>query len=785
MALAGTGDANKLNGSLTIGAGATLSVTPSQPVTFNGAVTNAGTSVQATGGNIYFDGPELVGGTYVASGIHIWFGGAIDSPESEITLRAASASAGVFVFGAQSTLPGTGLPNFKSISVDGTLADIRFMPRASCEITNNLYDAVVAGANKVLIDSVENAAATVTVKNATWTPKGDFLLSSSNGRGSYLKIGEGGALNAASVSGKGLYFALGITSPMETILEVAEGGTLNYLGANNYFQIGRGNAASDANALPQRLVVSGGTVNMPTAQLLIGAYTRTGYADLKAGRLIVQQLQPRQTNVNIAYWKNAYDVRFTQTGGVLELGSGGSMSALPGVDKPYLDLEGGTLLATANLSNKYGYMHIQFGAGLVGRGVPDAPQYTIDLNGKTVDWNAPLAGASDVTITGEGAFNSTAALQSIPLGKWTVTNTADATSASLPAIDLSGAAGFAGGLAVAPGKSAKVTVAGEGLVEWAMLNSNQIVSMDALKAYTGVCPYVGTSLANVHAYYATEGSKPMGNKTRFIYRGQFYVDSDKAGTWYFAGTFDDCISLYIEDAEVFTSANVTAIGTGSVTLTEGWHDFRVLAYDVTGIFGARPSDWNAAGMAVGWSTDVAAEGLTAASAYTKFDTSTLAMRLPQGAVAQTAVRVRAATSGDTATYKNENLGYAALDCVTNSLGLLHTFAGDGVASYANSATLRYDGYFYMPEENVGSWAFTGQYDDMIYLTVDGVEVLEGTAHTVSGSGTANLSAGWHSFRISVTDGVGSYGGKLTDDNGKTCALRVKPANGAKTLAFDG
>lgn len=66
-----------------------------------------------------------------------------------------------------------------------------------------------------------------------------------------------------------------------------------------------------------------------------------------------------------------------------------------------------------------------------------------------------------------------------------------------------------------------------------------------------------------------------------------------------------------------------------------------------------------------------------------------------------------------------------------------------------------------------------------------MKVLEGTAAGTSGSGTANLSAGWHSFRISVTDGVGSYGGKLTDDNGKVCALKAKPANSAKTLAFDG
>ena len=759
--------ASTVNGPLTIGAGATVNVTPNSVITFNGAITNAGTFVQATSNNIYFDGPELVGGTYELHGNHLWFGGAIDSPESEITLRAANV--GIAIFGAQSTLPGTGLPNFKSISVDGTLGELRFMPRAACEVTNNLYDAALAAANKVMIDSVEDTAATVTVKNATWEPKGDFLLGSSNGRGAYLKIADGATLTIPS--GKGLYLAYNIASPKENILEVAEGGTLNYLSSNSSFQIGRGYSATDENALPQRLVVSGGTVNMPTAQLLIGAYTRTGYADLTSGRLVVQQLQPRQTAYNIAYWKNAYDVRFTQTGGVLELGSGGSLSALPGVDKPYLDLEGGTLRATANLSNKYGYMNIQFGASPASDG-----EYTVDLNGNTVNWNAPLAGAGDVTITGEGAFTSVPALQSIPLGKWTITNTT-------AVANLSGAAGFAGGLTVAPGKSAKIAVPGEGLVEWAFFNNNQIADMNALKAYTGMCPYVNSTLGHVHLSFGSNVA-PMGNNSRFVYRGQFYVEADKAGTWYFGVNYDDNITLVIDGVEVASSPAHDTVGTGSVELAEGWHDFRICVLDGSGSCGPYVSGWSNT-MGVGWSTDSAAEGSTAAASYTKFDTTTLAMRLPQGAAAQTAVRVRAATSGDTATYKNENLGYAALDCVTNSLGLLHTFAGDTVASYANSATLRYDGYFYVPEENVGSWAFTGQYDDRIYLTVDGVKVLEGTAASTSNSGTANLSAGWHSFRISVTDGTGSYGGKLTDDNGKTCALKVKPANGAKTLAFDG
>ena len=415
-------------------------------------------------------------------------------------------------------------------------------------------------------------------------------------------------------------------------------------------------------------------------------------------------------------------------------------------------------------------MNIQFGASPTAHG-----EYTLDLNGKTVTWNAPLAGMSDVTITGEGTFTSAATLQSIPLGKWTVTNTT-ATA------DLSGAAGFAGGLSVAPGSSAKVAITGEGLVEWAMFTSSQIADMAALKAYTGVCPFVGTTLAHAHAYYA-EAAKPMTANTRFVYRGQFHVDADKAGTWYFAGTYDDSVSLFVDGTEVFTTTAPGTIGTGNITLTEGWHDFRVLVADAKGEIGPKAGNWKTAGMGVGWSVDAAAEGSTDAALYAKFDTSTLAMRLPQGAAAQTAVRMKAAPVSNGDTFMNERQPFTVLDCVTNDIALLHNLNADGVASVANSQTVHYEGCFLVPEENAGTWTFTGWYDDYLSLYIDGANIIPKVNKTTSK--TVQLTAGWHTFRIAVVDGVGNYGGKLKDDVGKVCALMAKAANATKTLAFDG
>ena len=414
-------------------------------------------------------------------------------------------------------------------------------------------------------------------------------------------------------------------------------------------------------------------------------------------------------------------------------------------------------------------MNIQFGASPTAHG-----EYTLDLNGKTVTWNAPLAGMSDVTITGEGTFTSAATLQSIPLGKWTVTNT-------MAVADLSGAAGFAGGLTVAPGKSAKIAVTGEGLVEWAFFNNNQIADMNALKAYTGVCPYVNSTLGHVHLSFGSNVA-PMGTNSRFVYRGQFYVEADKAGTWYFGVNYDDNITLVIDGVEVASATAYNIVGTGSAELAEGWHDFRICVLDGSGSCGPYVSGWSNT-MGVGWSTDAAAEGSTAASAYTRFDTTTLAMRLPQGAAAQTAVRMKAAPVSDGNTFMDERQPFTVLDCVTNSLALLHTLNGDGVASVANSQTVHYEGCFLVPEENAGEWTFTGWYDDYLSLYIDGANIIPKVNKTTSK--TVQLTAGWHTFRIAVVDGVGNYGGKLTDDNGKVCALKAKPANGAKTLAFDG
>ena len=512
--------------------------------------------------------------------------------------------------------------------------------------------------------------------------------------------------------------------------------------------------------------------------MLVGVFTAFSYFDLLDGWFSPKQIEIRHINNSRAKWIKAHEELFTQKGGVFALGSGGMRSSWPNWEKPHADLQGGVLRPRESFSNKFGYMNIQFGAS------PASPgEYAIELNGKDVAWNAPLLGASEVTIQGEGKFSSSALLQSIPLGRWNVTGTTQP-------VDLSGAAGFAGGLNLADGTSATLSIEGEGLVEWAMFNSDEYNGLDALKGFTGICPYVTTTLAHLHIHYANDASKPMGSNSAFIYRGQFFVEEAKAGTWCFAGDFDDNIYLEVDGTGVFTGTAHNVPGAGSIELAAGWHDFRVIARDGTGEMGPWITEWQNAGFGIGWTTDASAAGSTDPTKYTKFDTSTLKMRLPQSAASRTGVRMRvlgAWGTGDKTNFANDDLVYSRLDCVTNTLAGLNKYgSAKAEAEFQSGTCVRFEGCFYVSAEDAGEWTFYGHYDDLIALDVDGTRLLAttswGTANIATG--TRSLDEGWHSFRISAVDGDGGWGAYSSDDDGRRGAIRVKRPNGEKTLTFD-
>ena len=106
------------------------------------------------------------------------------------------------------------------------------------------------------------------------------------------------------------------------------------------------------------------------------------------------------------------------TEGVLALGAGGFTTPRRKPARPQFVMAGGTLRADANFSHARPGLTAYFGSPKKGGEV------TVDLNGHTVTWPTGLAGGSDVTVTGAGAFTpGRPGIQGIPFGKWTVEST--------------------------------------------------------------------------------------------------------------------------------------------------------------------------------------------------------------------------------------------------------------------------------------------------------------------------------------------------------------------------
>lgn len=758
--------AGTVNSDFTVGSGATLTFSShNYNIVFNAAFFNGGTVVNP-GGNVYYRGTAMTGGTFQTTGSHTWFTGAINAPEANITI----SGAGPFMFGDENTNLKFGLPTFGSVTPIGTIGNTRFMPMVSTTVSNSVFDAVVANTTSVDLDSF-NEAAVLTLKNATWTLQQDFYLGRYSRPGK-LVIGEGATMTVPGL----VYIANETTSPGETYLEIAQGGTFNWTppAGSNGFQFGRGVKTDDTTLKPSRVKVTGGTFNAADGIVLVGVDLAYAYLEVEDGVFNSYGMDIRHRNSLRAKWGKAHDERYRQTGGTINLGGRGFYTSWLNWLHPHADLKNGLLCAAADTQTRHTYISAAFGESPTDRGT-----FTIDPNEHTIAWNAPLMGASDVAIRGTGTFKSDRFRQSIPEGKWTV-------GANVTA-DLSGAAGFAGGLELEAGAQANINIAGEALFACGFFNLDQFSNFAALRTFPNNLPFLVNTIDEVHRTFATEAEKPMGNSVFCVYKGQFYVSAAQAGTWYFAGAYDDGLALDIDGVTAIEVASASAQGVGQADLSEGWHDFTLYTRDGTGARGPTVAEWKAAGMALGFSTEKDVAGVTNPKFFTRFDSHNLKMRAPQGAGWRTGARLRvlgALGSGNTNTYMNDDLIYLTNDTVVTSLKTFNAKAGNAAWCGTN---MRLEGAFYVPAENEGTWTITGQYDDRITIYIDGTKVVQTAAYNVPVSGTATLSVGWHAFRFDTMDGSTAagtgYGGMLTDDNGVSCAVLMTPANSTQKLAF--
>ena len=457
--------------------------------------------------------------------------------------------------------------------------------------------------------------------------------------------------------------------------------------------------------------------------------------------------------------------------GLLEVGSGGIREAWTDPARTAFNMESGTLRATANFNIGKAGMRASFG------GPKKDGVVTFDLNGKTVKWGTGLTGASDVTLTGAGAFApDRAGIQGIPLGKWTVNATGT--------VDLRNAAGFAGGLALAADASATLDIAGTNMVEflaWTWTGNAWDTMKPAFQNSTpeAITPFVATSFTYANRPSSTLVDVKYGSGSGFNYIGEFYVSAEKAGTWYFSHNGVTHNGLQIDDTEIDRGGKNTTTTGKTINLTEGWHKFMISFYTdaANPSFGPRSEGDTTITFKAPGDSD-----------YRVFDTTTVPMRMRQHLGARTSVRWRKYMSyGDSASvYADaDESKYTTLDVVTNSLQVIHQKFSTGVNAPLGGASARFDGYFKVAPEQEGVWTFNAKFDDRIALSVDGRRLFAGNTGTAS----MTLRAGWHKFDIRTGDttpsGNTTYGtgGGLTDSVGNTVALEFK-VNGGAYFAFD-
>ncbi|MBR1588576.1 MAG: hypothetical protein IJ658_09660, partial [Kiritimatiellae bacterium] len=278
----------------------------------------------------------------------------------------------------------------------------------------------------------------------------------------------------------------------------------------------------------------------------------------------------------------------------------------------------------------------------------------------------------------------------------------------------------------------------------------------------------------------TAAIRPFGNRnySAAYAVGQFYVEPEKAGTWYFKGYCDDYILLAIDGETVLSSVGGAKCATryGTNTLAAGWHTFRHIATDVGGTFGGAPS--------MGYNTD-------GSTTYTPFSVKTLKMRpaADNGDPANANTVRWSHYKGTAAEVGNGDLANAGgtlwkgdfawdFRCITNNLQMLD-WKGNNNPTYMNGNTInRFEGWFLVTEENAGKdWTFRAQYDDNLGLWIDGVDSkLTGRPSNNSETYTVNLARGWHSFTIQIAD----YGGDAGPWSTAKPTLTYQVAGGAQT-----
>ena len=487
-------------------------------------------------------------------------------------------------------------------------------------------------------------------------------------------------------------------------------------------------------------------------EFIVGGGTRGGHTTAYEGT--------RVRTAQFAVGNQAYTAPraiYSLEGGTLEVGAPGGNKDMRSQYAPlgtFAFFNNGTLRLNDGFEAEWGFI------GVFGRDSADS--LTVDVGAGTAYYRSGLGGKASVTLTGTGNFFTTQPFANADLvqdyaeGHWSVGAVTN---------DLTGASAFGDGLSVADGAFVRVCIRNDELCEWAHYGTSDWMSL-----YTNGCNAAWRIANNMnHLHSNLNSSAKAYSNHSFVYRGQFYVE--ETGTWTFAGTYDDRLAFVVDGKAVFSTTSASDIKYGSCELSQGWHDYFIVAEDNTGTQG--PTAWS--GMALGWTNAVVTS--TALASYSKFAIGEPGLRFR---LANSVQWERKSVAGDDWPTTED---YDTIT-VTNSLRQLGQYSKWGPGK---SAANRFSGSFYVSAEQAGEWYFWGTYDDQIRFKVDGVDSgMNGRKDGVQYATTRyNLAEGWHSFEMRTYDNTGNWG-PWDGSCDYALGVQITPEGGSagERLAFD-
>ena len=597
------------------------------------------------------------------------------------------------------------------------------------------YDGVNINCLNLGIADLANTTVTTTFRNSTLALY-NFYLGWGNAfvKGGNVSIGTGTTLTAFKIaigdSGTNVY------DNVKSVLSV-DGGTVCLTGGTFYVSYASPRA---------EFVLNDGTVTVDTATINMHGNATT----------------------NFAYLGGHSSSIFRQNGGTFNYGGSGFLSNEfeDNTADGFVVFRGGTFNAAKNWSIP-NYIPLSFKDGVEGG-------WTLNqTNGTTVTWKTALFGNGDVTLNGAATLVGDKEVQGAVGGKWTV-------GAGFTA-GLEGAASLLGGLDLGAGATATVDIAADrsavftardGGDEFGRVGCITNRFNRAVGGTTrGTITHVESFLTNKYA----AASRPFGNRNHSAAyaTGQFYVEPEKAGKWYFKGYSDDYILLEIDGKMVLSSVYGIRCATlyGTNELAAGWHTFRQVSSDFGGDFGGVPT--------MGYNTN-------GSTTYTPFSVHTVKMRpAADRGPSDNANTVRWShyKQPTTIDWRETPAKYKEVDlpwdfcCITNTLQMLQWY-GNSDTAYINIGTVnRFEGWFLVTAENADKeWTFRTRYDDRCFMWIDGVDTgLTGTSGNTL-TYTVTLARGWHRFEIRSYDNAGSAG----PWDGKGLAVSYQVAGGEQT-----